>query len=174
MILGILLTSPASGQGAVRVLVDTRALTLKVMEGDREKLSFSNIAIGRYGTDMIRRKGENTTPLGLFTIGWITDDTSFHRFFGFQYPSREYAERAYKAGYLDKKTWDRIRRDLAAGRLPPQNTVLGGYLGIHGIGSGDKKVHDQYNWTNGCIALTNEQIDRLTDWISVGTPVEIR
>ena len=126
-------------------------------------LSFSDIAIGRYGAATDRRKGDHKTPLGHFIIGWITDKTSFHRFFGLLYPSKEYAERAFQAGLLDKKTWDRIRQALAAGRLPPQNTVLGGNLGIHGIGKGDKKIHEQFNWTNGCVALTNEQIDRLSE-----------
>ena len=170
----ILLTSPVSGQDIIRILIDTKALTLKVMQDDQEMVTFSDIAIGRYGADMNRQRGDNKTPLGHFTIDWITDDTPYYRFFGFRYPSREYAERAFKAGYLDKKTWNRIRWALATGRLPPQDTILGGYLGIHGIGNGDKKIHEQYNWTNGCVALTNEQIDRLTDWIKVGTPVEIR
>ena len=175
VIILILLTSPVSGQDdIVRILINTKTLTLKVIQGDQEKITFSDIAIGRYGADTDRQKGDNQTPLGNFTIDWITDDTAYHRFFGFRYPSREYAERAFKAGYLDKKTWNRIRRALAAGRLPPQDTILGGHLGIHGLGGGDKKVHEQYNWTNGCVALTNEQIDRLTDWIRVGTPVEIR
>jgi murein L,D-transpeptidase YafK len=174
VVIWILLTSPVSGRDTIRILIDTKALTLKVMQGDQEKVTFSDIAIGRYGADSDRQKGDNQTPLGDFTIDWITDETSYHRFFGFRYPSREYAERAFKAGHLDKKTWNRIRRELAAGRLPPQDTILGGYLGIHGIGGGDEKVHEQYNWTNGCVALTNEQIDRLTDWIRVGTPVEIR
>lgn len=170
----ILLISSVSGQDIIRILIDTKALTLKVMQDDQEMVTFSDIAIGRYGADMNRQRGDNKTPLGHFTIDWITDDTPYYRFFGFRYPSREYAERAFKAGYLDKKTWNRIRWALATGRLPPQDTILGGYLGIHGIGNGDKKIHEQYNWTNGCVALTNEQIDRLTDWIKVGTPVEIR
>jgi murein L,D-transpeptidase YafK len=173
------LTPPVSvGQDSslddIRIVIDTKALTLQVLQGNREILSFPDIAIGRYGTSTDRRKGDGTTPLGHFFIGWITEETSFHRFFGFRYPNKEYAERAFQAGRLDQKTRDKIRRALAAGRLPPQNTILGGNLGIHGIGVGDIDIHRQYNWTNGCIALTNDQIDRLTVWIRVGTPVEIR
>ena len=47
-------------------------------------------------------------------------------------------------------------------------------IGIHGIGNGDIEVHKEYNWTNGCVALTNEEIDELVKWINIGTPVEIR
>jgi len=175
VVIWILFASQVSGgQDTIRIIIDTKALTLKVMQGDQEALSFSNIAIGRYGTDTDRRRGDNTTPLGHFTIAWITDNTSYHRFFGFRFPNKEYAERAFKEGHLDKKAWKRIGQAFASGRLPPQDTVLGGNLGIHGTGRGDIKVHEQYNWTNGCVALTNEQIDSLTDWIRVGTPVEIR
>jgi murein L,D-transpeptidase YafK len=179
VVVWILLTSLVSfGQDNsldnIRIVIDTKALTLQVLEGDREMLTFKDIAIGRYGTSLNRRRGDNKTPLGHFNISWITDNTSFHRFFGINYPNKEYAERAFRAGHLDQKTWDKIRQALASGRLPPQNTILGGNLGIHGIGQGDTEVHKQYNWTNGCIALTNDQIDILTDWIRIGTPVEIR
>ena len=174
-VIWILLTSLViAGQDTIRILIDTKALTLKVMQGDQETLTLSNIAIGRYGTDSDRRRGDNKTPLGHFTIAWITDDTPYYRFFGFRYPSKEYAERAFRAGHLDKTSWDEIRWAFSSGRLPPQDTVLGGNLGIHGTGGGDIYVHEQYNWTNGCVALTNDQIDRLTGWVRIGTPVEIR
>ncbi len=163
-----------TSQDNTRIVIDTKALTLQVWQGDRKMLTFPEIAIGRYGASADRRRGDNQTPLGHFSIAWITDNTSFYRFFGLRYPSKDYAERAFKAGHLDEKTWDTIRRALVAGRLPPQDTILGGNLGIHGIGKGDLNVHRQYNWTNGCVALTNEQIDRLTVWVTIGTPVEIR
>lgn len=162
-----------AGQDSIRVVIDTKALTLKVMQNNKETLHFANIAIGRYGATVDRRKGDHKTPLGRFTIGWITDDTSFHRFFGLLYPGKEQADRGLAAGVLDRKSWNKISQALAAGRLPPQNTVLGGNLGIHGIGKGDKSIHEQFNWTSGCVALTNEQIDLLLIWVKIGTSVEI-
>jgi lipoprotein-anchoring transpeptidase ErfK/SrfK len=36
------------------------------------------------------------------------------------------------------------------------------------------EVHNRFNWTNGCIALTNEQIDELAGWAVVGTRISIR
>lgn len=179
IIIWILLTSPVSaGQDNkldnIRIVIDTKAYTLQVLQDDREMLVFSDIAIGRYGTSLDRRRGDNTTPLGHFKIGWIAEKTAFHKFFGFNYPTKEYADRAFRSGQLDQKTRNKISKALAAGRLPPQNTILGGSLGIHGIGKGDINVHKQYNWTNGCVALTNDQIDLLTVWVRVGTPVEIR
>ncbi len=171
----ILTTTPAAGtQDSVRILIDTKALTLKVIHGGQETLTFSDIAIGRYGATINKKRGDNKTPLGHFTIAWITDKSSFHRFFGFRYPNKEYAERAFQDGLLDQKARNRILQAFAAGRLPPQNTALGGNIGIHGIGKGNASIHQQYNWTSGCVALTNAQIDSLTPWIKIGTPVEIR
>lgn len=163
-----------AGQDSIRVVIDTKALSLKVMQGNKETLHFANVAIGRYGATLDRLKGDRKTPLGSFVIAWITDDTSFHRFFGLLYPGKEQADRALKAGVLDKKTWTKITQALAAGRLPPQTTVLGGNLGIHGIGKGDKSIHEQFNWTNGCVALTNEQIEILSNWVKIGTLIEIQ
>ena len=60
------------------------------------------------------------------------------------------------------------------GRPPPQDTALGGYIGIHGVGAGDPAVHEDFNWTEGCVALTDAQIDALLRHITVGTAVEIR
>ena len=171
----ILTTTPVGGgQDTIRILIDTKELTLKVMQGDRETLALKDIAIGRYGATTDKRRGDHKTPLGRFTIAWITDKTSFHRFFGFRYPTKEYAERAFQKGLLDQKSRNRILQAFASGRLPPQNTVLGGNLGIHGIGKGDISIHEQYNWTSGCVALTNDQIDSLTPWVTIGTVVEIR
>jgi lipoprotein-anchoring transpeptidase ErfK/SrfK len=36
------------------------------------------------------------------------------------------------------------------------------------------EVHNRFNWTNGCIALTNDQVDELAGWVNVGTKVRIR
>jgi murein L,D-transpeptidase YafK len=170
----LVLAGHSAVAGDVWVLVDTRAATLTVMERDREKLIFEDIAIGRYGKTYYKMQGDNKTPLGHFTITWMKPNTRYHRFLGLNYPDLDAASRALQEGRIEEEQWQAIRRAAAAGKTPPQDTPLGGYLGIHGLGAGDLEVHRQYNWTNGCIALTNEQIDRLAEWVKIGTPVEIR
>ena len=132
------------------------------------------VGIGRYGTTDVKMQGDHRTPLGSFTIGWIPEKSRYHRFLGLTYPDIERADRALAEGEITEAQWHAIRRASETKGRPPQNTPLGGFIGIHGTGAGDAKIHQQYNWTNGCIALTNEQIDRLMTWIRVGTPVEIR
>ncbi len=67
-----------------------------------------------------------------------------------------------------------ILRAFQEQAIPPQETPLGGYIGIHGIGRGDPAIHQKFNWTQGCIALTNRQIDDLSKWVHVGMRVVIR
>jgi murein L,D-transpeptidase YafK len=170
----LLLVADKAAAGDVRLVVDTTRATLTVLEAGAIIQEFEDIAIGRFGTTGYKKKGDNMTPLGTFSIGWISEDTRYHRFLGIDYPNLETASKAMFDGTISKARWLQIRRDIRAGRTPAQNTPLGGYLGIHGLGEGDIEVHRQFNWTNGCIALTNEQIDRLVEWVQVGTLVEIR
>jgi murein L,D-transpeptidase YafK len=158
----------------VRIVVDTTAGTLTVLDGEEVIRVYRDISIGRYGVTSQKRQGDNKTPLGTFSIGWITSKTRYHRFLGLNYPDLETASRAFHKGIINKQQWLEIRRADKNGSKPPQFTVLGGLIGIHGIGTGAPEVHKDYNWTNGCVALTNEEIEELLEWVVVGTPVEIR
>lgn len=164
---------PAQGQG-VYVVVDTDEATLTVLQDGAVLQVFEDIAIGRFGVTRDKQRGDNMTPLGNFRIGWITAETRYHRFAGINYPTYSDATRGLADGTISRNEWRKIRKRLEAGRVPPQTTPLGGYLGIHGIGAGDIEVHRAFNWTNGCVAMTNEQMDRLLELVQVGTPVEIR
>jgi|GEM_PF-302253 len=172
------LALPLAGHGAsasgVWLRVDTEDATLTVMKGDKPQEVFRDIAIGRYGKTYFKKRGDHKTPLGRFTIAWIPGKSQYHRFLGLNYPDMERANRALVDGDITEAQWQSIRRSSKARLRPPQDTPLGGFIGIHGTGAGDPKIHGQYNWTSGCIALTNEQIDRLTNWVQIGTPVEIR
>jgi len=174
---GLLLLLPAVFEvaaGGVRIFIDTDKRTLQVLEGGRVVATFNGIAIGRYGKTYFKTRGDNKTPLGNFRIGWIGKESRYHRFLGLSYPDMEAADRALVDGRIDEAQWQEIRRAVQAGKTPSQHTPLGGNIGIHGVGSGDLEVHREYNWTNGCVALTNEQIDILAQWAKIGTPVEIR
>lgn len=155
------------------LMIDTRAQSLMVMKGERVQLSFDNIAIGRNGPAPLRTRGDNTTPLGTFHIAWVNPRSKFKTFFGFDYPSRPLAEAALRQGLIDIFTYEDIVSAIDAGRVPPQNTPLGGFLGIHGLGNADPGIHEKLNWTQGCVALTNEQIEELAKWVDIGTRVVI-
>lgn len=166
------------GAGAPRepwLLVDTKKDALVIMQGNRQVKAFPQIAFGSSGVGVKSRRGDNKTPLGVFRVGWINDNSRFKTFIGLDYPNIDYAERALREGKIDALTYDRIRTAWIKGYTPPQNTPLGGQIGIHGVGNGNPGIHDAgINWTSGCVALDNRQIDALRPWVKVGMRVEIR
>lgn len=167
-------TPPPMANEGPWVLIDTQARTLSVMQGEKPTLVIPGISIGRYGATLAKHRGDHKTPIGDFRVAWIRADSPFYRFIGLDYPSLAYARRAHEEGRLSDKEWQAIRKAVARGQLPPQNTSLGGRIGLHGLGKGDPEVHQDFNWTNGCIAITNEQIDQLLTWVGTGTRVSIR
>lgn len=170
----LLIATAEAGAGKSWILIDTRAEKLTVMGTAGPLAVFDNIAFGVRGAGIKLRRGDEITPLGSFQIGWVSRQSRFHRFIGLNYPNREHANLAYRDGRINKSTYQAIVKALQQGKRPPQKTALGGYIGIHGIGAGDPYIHENINWTNGCVALTNQQITRLLDWVKVGMRVEIR
>ncbi len=169
-----LLAAPLVAEEAPWVLVDSKKQVLSVIQDGRELARFDSIAIGRGGASSLRRKGDGSTPLGSFRVAWINEDSPFRRFFGFDYPTLSDAKQGREAGVLTDAEFRRIENAVRAGEIPPQNTALGGRLGIHGLGGGNPKIHRDFNWTRGCIAVTNQQIDQLSQWVAVGTRVVVR
>lgn len=155
------------------VLVDTRKQTLSVMDGIRELEHFDRVALGAAGAGLKRSRGDGKTPLGTFHVSWFNPDSRFNYFIGLDYPNRAYADQALEDGRIDRGTHLRIVSALDLRITPPQDTPLGGQIGIHGLGGGDRRVHEMLNWTNGCIALDNREIRRLARWVRRGTRVEI-
>jgi murein L,D-transpeptidase YafK len=155
-------------------LVDTQALTLTVIEDGRPRMTLHNIAIGRYGVSPEKRRGDNTTPLGSFRVTRIERNSDFHRFVGLDYPGVERAEKGLQEGLISERELRAIRSAHKRRKIPPQGTRLGGHIGIHGLGGADPALHETLNWTRGCVALTDKQVDALLSWVRVGTIVEIR
>lgn len=156
------------------LLVDTTALTIEVKKGEKTLETINDIAIGQGGAGRKGHRGDNITPFGNYRIGWVGERSNFRKFFGLTYPSPEDAEKALQQGTINKATYHSIITAHRYHQVPPQNTPLGGRIGIHGLGRADAKIHKRMNWTHGCIALTNGQIDHLSQWIDTGTLVKIK
>ena len=156
------------------ILIDTRKSTLTVLDDSKPLLVVNNIAIGRFGASAEKIRGDGMTPLGTYRISSIKQSKRFHFFIGLDYPSVADADRGLKKGILTPAQAESIRSAHSRGDMPPQNTSLGGHIGLHGIGIGDPEVHARYNWTRGCIAVTDDQLDRLLPLIRIGTRVEIK
>ncbi len=170
-----LAAAPAcGGTEDIWLLVETEPRVLKVMQGGEEVEVFPRVAIGLHGADTEKARGDKKTPLGEYRIGWVNENSKFHRFLGLTYPNIDNAKRAFREGMIGEETLRSIMRAEMEEAVPPQNTPLGGQIGIHGLGAADREIHDAFDWTSGCIALTNGEIDRLSKWIKKGTVVVIR
>ena len=93
------------------------------------------------------------------------------------YPNLLDAWYGYKNNVITARQFKQIAFAFKGKQQPPQNTPLGGYIGIHGLGDSTKeklKIHEAFNWTEGCIALKNSEINALRQYVSIGTRVTIK
>lgn len=124
-----------------------------------------------------RVRGDNRTPVGNYKVLDFKSDSKFHYFMQLNYPNMIDAWHGYKTQLITPDEFKQIALANKNQEMPPQNTALGGYIGIHGLGelSDEKlKIHKALNWTEGCIALTNNEINILRRYISRGTQVVIK
>lgn len=112
------------------------------------------------------RQGDRRTPEGEFYIFTKNDRSAFYLSLGLSYPNIEDAQRGLRDGLITRAQHDAIVKAIRNKRTPPQNTRLGGDIYIHGNGASS-------DWTWGCVALENEDIEELFDAVSIGVSVTI-
>jgi len=154
--------------------IDTAAQTLTVYNGKNQPLArFGDISIGSGGVSDLHLQGDHSTPRGHYHVMSIRPSALFETFLLLDYPQQEQADLAYEKGDISQVARDSIRVAEAARQLPPQDTALGGDIGIHGLGRDSANIHQRYNWTSGCVALTNRQIHQLAKLAHPGMSVVI-
>jgi hypothetical protein len=142
---------------------------MSLMEGDQVVRTF-RIALGKEPTAGKLMRGDGRTPEGRYYICEKRPASRFRHFLGLSYPNLEDADRAYAEHLISAEVWADIFFANAHQQIPPQWTALGGRVGIHGYG-GHRPV--PIDWTAGCIAVSDEEIDYLYDRVPLGTPVII-
>ena len=108
------------------------------------------------------------TPEGKFFVVRKNPNSEFYKAFVLNYPKADDARRGLKQGLISQAEHDAIVEAQKRHAMPPMNTALGGWIEIHGDGTGRAS-----NWTQGCVAIPNDAIDELWSWVKVGTPVLI-
>ena len=116
----------------------------------------------------IREPDHWRTPHGVFFVVRKNPHSTFYKALVLNYPTAEDAERGLQQGLISEAEYQAIITAEITFRMPPMNTALGGMIEIHGNGTGMGS-----NWTQGCIAVRDDQIDTLWDWVEEGTPVLI-
>ncbi len=136
-----------------------------------------NIAWGRGGPGDKRQMGDQRTPEGAYRIVGFNENSEFHLFMRLNYPNVKDAFYGLKDKLISETEFEQIIESLRSGKLPPQDTALGGAIGIHGVGKENArklKIHSKLNWTEGCVALTNQEVSDLRSYVSIGTKVVIK
>jgi len=128
------------------------------------------IVLGRDPERRKARQGDHRTPVGRYFITDKKGSSRFHRFLGINYPNLDDAERGYRRGLIDARQWADVYFANVSGRGTTSSTRLGGNVGIHGFGH---RPYIPVDWTEGCIAVSNEEADFLYEHLPVGTPVVI-
>jgi murein L,D-transpeptidase YafK len=131
------------------------------------------VALSRAPEGPKRRSGDWKTPEGTYRISGPPRESRYHLFVPIDYPSRADVEAGLRDGVISRRTAERLLAGLARGELPPQDSPLGGTLGFHGEGErwrGDSEVLD---WTYGCFALADADMEFIARRAPVGTPVVI-
>jgi murein L,D-transpeptidase YafK len=130
-------------------------------------------AFGRDPIGTKRTAGDYRTPEGDYHVAGPARPSRFHRFLPIDYPSAADAETALAEGRLSAADHRRILEAHRNGALPPQDTPLGGQLGLHGEGPRWRGESKQLDWTYGCIALADGDLDFVIARVRIGTPVSI-
>lgn len=164
---------PAVGPREAWLYIDLRARSLTVFQGHKVVLRIGHVAIGRNGARRLRLEGSRMTPTGTYRIDRINPDSRFHRFFELDYPNPATARDAMRQGLISMAEAQRINQHYLRYRVGLPSTSLGGYIGIHGLGGRSPYLNRRMDWTDGCLAVTDAEIDKISRWVKVGTQVVI-
>ncbi len=164
------------GQHDYKIVVKKGNNSLTI-EQNGQIIKTYHIATGRGGTGDKVKRGDKKTPTGKYKVTGFNESSKFDFFFQINYPNVKDAYYGFKRSLITKKEFDKIISAIRENRHPPQNTLLGGAIGIHGIGIETRKkiiIHENINWTEGCIALRNFEARDLKKFVKLGTIVNIQ
>ncbi|MEK0083867.1 L,D-transpeptidase family protein [Benzoatithermus flavus] len=149
--------SPSAGAGEVlkadKIVVVKSERRLYLLHGG-EIIKSYRVALGRQPKGTKIYEGDGRTPEGVYRVAAFNPDSRFYRSIRVSYPNEA---------------------DLTRARALGQS--VGGNIMIHGLAPERRQFgsdHWLYNWTSGCIAVTDKEIDEIWQRVELGTPIEIR
>jgi murein L,D-transpeptidase YafK len=148
-----------------RLVIKKSQRILEVFDGEKLVKTYK-IALGFAPEGDKEIEGDGKTPEGEFYIFTKNANSKFYLSLGISYPSIADAARGLKQNLISKPEHDAIIEAINLRQTPPQKTRLGGEIYIHGSGSAT-------DWTQGCVALSNREMEELFDAIPVGTNLKI-
>ncbi len=148
----MLLISTSAIAGVDLVKVDKSESRMYLLDGEKVVKEY-HVAFGANPKGHKQQEGDEKTPEGRYTLDYKKEDSSFYRAMHISYPNDQDKANAKKLG------------------VSP-----GGFIMVHGQRNWLgwlSIIAQRFNWTNGCIALTNSEMDEFMDLVSVGTAIQI-
>jgi murein L,D-transpeptidase YafK len=138
---------------AIHILVEKSARQLSLLRDDAILKTY-RIGLGSDPVGPKSREGDNRAPEGIYAIDFKNDASRFHLSLRDSYPDANDRAGATAAGVSPGG-------DIMIHGLPNGLGWLGAALGA-------------YDWTDGCIAVTNAEIEEIWSLVETGTSIEIR
>lgn len=148
-----------------KLVIKKSARTLEVFDGEKLVKTYT-VVLGFAPAGDKEIEGDGKTPEGEFYVFTKNPESRFHLSLGLSYPAKDDAKRGLEKKLITKEENDLIVKAIDEKQMPPQKTKLGGEIYIHGGGI-------ERDWTDGCIALKDDEIEELFAAIPAGTRVSI-
>ncbi|MCE0495243.1 L,D-transpeptidase family protein [Vibrio salinus] len=134
------------------VKVDKSKRRMYLIENNKVTHEY-RIALGKQPRGHKEQEGDQKTPEGLYILDYIVKHSSFYKAMHISYPNKQDRARAKEKG-----------------------VSAGGAISVHGFMNGDKRdprFVQSFDWTNGCIAISNRDMDEFLSLVKTGTPILI-
>lgn len=149
----IALTSPVAAATVNLIVVDKSRRVMTLWAGKKPFKTY-RIALGGNPVGDKEQEGDSRTPEGRYVIDGKNPGSSFHLSLRISYPNKQ--DRA-----------DAARRGVSPGGL----IMIHGTPGYLGMLQSTGAIRD---WTSGCIAVSNEEIEEIYKNVRIGTPIVIK
>jgi len=152
--LGVLAQTPPSASAKVdHVLVLKQKRILQLLHGHNVVKEYK-VALGSSPTGPKTQQGDHKTPEGDYVLDSRNLHSQYYKSIHISYPTMEQRSAARKRG-----------------------VSAGGDVFVHGLPNsyhGPQAANPLYDWTDGCIAVTDREMDEIWNVVADGTPIEIR
>jgi murein L,D-transpeptidase YafK len=153
VLMGLCCASATNTSQADKIVIVKSTRTMTLLSGEKILKTYK-VALGTVPVGPKRVEGDHKTPEGNYVIDFRNPQSQFHMALHISYPSAADQEKARKLGARP-----------------------GGAIMIHGLAKSFAylgPLHRQTDWTDGCVAVTNAEIEEIWKLVPVGTRVEIR
>jgi murein L,D-transpeptidase YafK len=154
IIIFILIPNIVFGIEMADMVLVTKSESKLYLKKDGKIIKEFHVAFGANPKGHKQQEGDERTPEGKYILDYKKEDSSFYKAIHISYPNESDKKRAKELG------------------VNP-----GGLIMIHGQKNGLgwlSWITQLFDWTDGCIAVSNNAMDEIWESVKVGTPIEIK